>query len=137
MLLSFALAGSGVDKDPAVANIDCIRDMGLPTFTSIARRAHVGGTVVAVVTAGSSGKAALISVSGPQKDRGEEVKMFLEDETTYRSSCAGKQIRLLFEFRLEGVPEQSPVTKVRFRPPNQFVIISAPRLGAFDQSQTR
>ena len=130
LLLAAVLAGSGDDKVPAT-NIECIRDMGVPTFTSVARRAHEGGVVTVIVTPDSAGKAARVAVSGPQKDLGEEVQMFLEDDTTYQPGCAGKPISLVFEFRVEGQPEQCPLAKVRFKPPNQFVITSAPRLPAF------
>lgn len=125
--------GLAAADSPPPSDMACIRDLGIPTFTSVARRAHTGGTITAVVTIGPSGKSSAVSVSGTQADLGEEVKIFLEDDTTYQLTCSGKKVTLTFEFRLEGQPVSNPWTKVRFLPPNRFVIISNPMLPAIDR----
>ncbi|HEV1287229.1 MAG TPA: hypothetical protein VNU44_18055 [Bryobacteraceae bacterium] len=109
------------------ADLGCIREMSVPTYSHVARRSATGGTVRAVVTIGPSSKAGKIEISGAESNLAEEVRIILDGATSYEEGCAGKQVELIFTFRLQGDPEWTPPVFVRFAPPNRFIIISRPK----------
>jgi hypothetical protein len=106
--------------------VGCIKELQVPMYTSVARRSPAGGTVRARITIGNSGKAEALSLDSKDPDLKQEVKLFL-GPASFMANCAGRQVLLLFTFRLEGEPEPNPPVFVWFRGPNEFVIVSAPR----------
>ena len=131
ILVTPALVWSQVSSQPSRGaphdDLSCVKEMTIPTFTYLARRANQGGTVRAVVTVASSGAAGKIETFASSKDLAEEVRAFLSEEATFAKTCGGTLIEMFFTFRLEGEAEPSPQVKVRFQPPNHFTIISRPR----------
>jgi hypothetical protein len=99
----------------------------VPGYTHVARRSEKGGDVRAVVGVGKSGKAGNIETVAADPNLAEEVLNYLTYATTYDEACVGKKVEILFTFRLEGEAEWTPPVKVRFQPPNHFVIRSRPR----------
>ena len=81
----------------------------------------------AVVKVGANGKAAHVRTPGADKNLAEEVRNTLTDGTSYDRSCKGSEIEIDFTFRLEGEADARPLTKVKFEPPNHFIIISEPQ----------
>ena len=110
----------------APASLDCIKELSVPRYTYLARRAATGGTAKAVVTVGPGGKVDTVDIITSEPDIGQEVRTYLVERSTYVEACVGRKVELLFTFRLEGKPEWHPPVWVRFRPPNQFIIISRP-----------
>jgi hypothetical protein len=111
----------------SAADLACIKELGIPSYSHTARRAPEGGTVRAVVKIGPLGRAAKIETNGANPDLAEEVRNFLSEATTYKEGCANKRVELIFTFQLEGDPEWTPQVFVRFAPPNHFTIVSRPK----------
>ena len=111
----------------APAGLECVEEITLPRYTYVARRAPTGGTVRALVTIGRLGKAGEVTFVSSDPDLAQEVRNYLGSSTTYKEACEGKQIELLFTFKLEGESELDPPVWIRSRPPNHFLIVSRPR----------
>jgi len=111
----------------ASKDLGCVERMKIPGYSFIARRSPKGGTVRAVVTVGSAGKAGSIDFGTSDANLAEEVRGYLSSETKYSEGCEGKTVELLFTFRLEGEAEWTPPVFFEFRPPNHFIIKSRPR----------
>jgi hypothetical protein len=111
----------------AAAGLDCVKEIELPQYSFIARRSPAGGTVRAIIKIGHNGKPVTISMPKADDNLAEEVRGTLTDGTLYVESCAGQEVELVFVFRLEGKPADTPFTTFRFQPPNRFVIISEPK----------
>jgi hypothetical protein len=109
------------------SDLDCIKDIELPTYSFVARRSQTGGTVTAIVTVGQDGKASRVTTPDADANLAEEVRDSLSDGTSYLPSCAGKNLTIVFTFKLEGEPVDNPYTSIHFEPPNHFVIISRPK----------
>lgn len=111
----------------ASAGIDCIREIELPRYSFVARRAPAGGTVKALIMIGKSGRPVTIRTPNSDENLAEEVRDTLRDNTSYSGACQGKEIEIVFTFRLEGKPSEYPMTSVHFQPPNHFVLVSEPK----------
>jgi hypothetical protein len=123
-LLFSAAACSGAS---ASAGLECVKALELPRYSFIARRAPQGGTVRAVVKLGASGGPTAILTPGADANLAAEVREALTEETRYLDSCRGKELELVFTFRLEGEAREYPETRVEFQTPNQFIITSQPK----------
>jgi len=108
--------------------IACIEEVEIPRYSAVARLALKTGTVRAHVKIGKDGRLSNVTLEAPDPNLADEVRGWLEHTGRFRPPCAGREVTLLFTFRLEGEATHYPFAIVRFRPPNHFIIISQPRL---------
>lgn len=108
----------------SAAEISCVKELELPRFAT-AGRSPSGGTVVAKIEL--EGGYPRINVRSRPKDKSleAEVKYHLSERAKYKTSCTG-QMELSFTFAVEGESSYTPVTRVFFKPPNAFVIVTQP-----------
>src|SRR5580704_2760349 len=125
LTLFTALTGAQATKCLAADRLICIKEMGIPWYTHVARRSS-GGDVTARVRVGAHGKAASILTPGADLNLAKEVEQFLMIDTSYLESCEGQELEVVFTFRFEGQPANQPWTHVRFLPPNHFILITQP-----------
>ena len=131
ILLAFAAFPCAVFGNDG--GLGCIKDLGLPRYTHVARRSVNGGTVEALINIGRSGKVGSIEIrDDADADLSAEVRDFLTLETVYSEACEGKQVQIIFTFTLTDTPEGNPPVWVRFQPPNHFFIISRPKKPNFN-----
>ena len=125
LLILFCYCFSAFGAEPA--GMACIKEMMVPDYTAVARRSPTGGTIKATISIGRNGEADRVDTSGSDPDLADVVRGYLSKAATYSTGCQGKQVHLVFTFRLEGAPELTPPVFFAFRPPNHFVIISRPQ----------
>jgi hypothetical protein len=86
-----------------------------------------GADVDVEVTVGEDGRAsAFVLNPRPLRPLDLELEYYLRSRTTYDAKCSGKKVRLRFSFRVDGEPQYIPFVRVRFRPPNHFLISTQP-----------
>lgn len=111
-----------------LTGLACIKEMLLPSYGAIARRAAHPGSVISHAVVGENGK--LVSLHSTARDPFliREVETFLRYNTSFDSTCHGEEITLKFTFILDNswASSRSPQVKIRFRGPNEFVIESGP-----------
>lgn len=112
--------------------VACIEEMEIPRYSYVARLALKTGTVHALVKIGEGGRLSDVILDAPDPRLADEVRGWIKHTARFRPSCAGREVRLLFTFRLEGEPTHYTFAIVRFRPPNHFIIISQPLLSIIE-----
>jgi hypothetical protein len=112
--------------------ISCIEEIEIPRYSAVARLALRTGTVQTRVKIGKKGRPVEIILESPDPKLADEVRGWLKHTGRFRAVCQGREIHLLFTFRLEGEPTPNPFAIIRFRPPNHFIIISQPMLPVID-----
>jgi len=108
--------------------VGCIEEIEIPRYSAVARLALKPGTVRAQIKIGKNGQLSDVTLEAPDPMLANEVRGWLKHTGRFRPSCAGREVTLLFTFRLEGEATHYPFAIVRFRPPNHFIIISQPSL---------
>ena len=87
---------------------------------------YIPTTVEVVVRIGKGGSVESIRYSNSNALLQIELDHFFKDATTYRSGCQGRSVTFVVRYLVEGTPTDNPVSEVRFRPPNEFVVICRP-----------
>ena len=108
--------------------VGCIEEIEIPRYSAVARLALKPGTVRAQIKIGKDGQLSDLTLEAPDPNLADEVRGWVEHTGRFRPSCVGREVTLLFTFRLQGEATHYPFAIVRFRPPNHFIIISQPRL---------
>lgn len=122
-------AARGADKWQGVG---CVEEIEIPRYSAVARRAINPGTVRALIKIGKEGRLGDVTLEAPDPNLADEVRGWVKHTGRFRPSCVGRQVTLLFTFRLEGEATHHTFAIVRFRPPNHFIIISQPTLPIID-----
>ncbi len=124
----------GQTKQPAPeqndSNMSCVERLEIPGYPVLAAQARIQGTItvsVALTTDGSVGKVETEVASKYSQARslfGTPVWKAIR-EAKFRSDCAGKTVRLIFHFDLEGTAGLQTKGTVLFGYPNTFWIVAA------------
>ena len=106
-------------------NIACVERIALPQYPELARQRRVEGAVNATVVLSPHAAAELITTDfASRNDKVIGILIRTVEDTiraaTYRSSCGGKTLSFVFDFRISG--KQSAA----FGYPNKFWITSEP-----------
>jgi hypothetical protein len=112
--------------------VGCVEEIEIPRYSAVARLALKTGTVRALIKIGKEGRLGDVTLDAPDPRLADEVRGWVKHTGRFLPSCAGREVTLLFTFRLEGEATHYPFAIVRFRPPNHFIIISQPRLPVID-----
>lgn len=109
----------------AVDNMQCVVELEVPRYSWIARgAAQDTGTVSVDFLVGRHGTIADMHGNGPDPRLIEEAESFLKAGAKLLPSCEGRRVQLLFTFQMDGEARDYPFTRVKFRPPNHFIIVS-------------
>jgi hypothetical protein len=111
--------------------LGCVVDLELPQF-AVAGSVPDGGSVEARVQLGAGGHPTAFKFDSTNRLLSTEVEYHLRERTVYRTDCADKEVKLQFTFKVEGTAARCPFSKVRFLPPNHFVITTQPVQSAPD-----
>lgn len=125
-----AVAGAALAFGAMGAEISCIEELELPRF-AVVNGSPGGETVTARIEFGREAPLFTLTSIPKEKRLEEEVRYHLGDLAKYRRTCTGT-VELQFIFKVEGRPTYAPYTRVLFRPPNAFVIITQPVLPSVD-----
>ena len=128
------VSGAGtISAQQQSTGLACIKEMLLPGYGSIARKAKQTGSVTANVTIGQIGDISDLKTTSPDPFLAQEVEVFLRYNTRFRQDCSGKTVQVIFTFALEGHPVPDPTVRVTFKGPNEFVIRSQPQAPITDR----
>jgi hypothetical protein len=122
--LGIALAQSNQDTEP---NTSCIERLQVPVYPPLAAAARVSGSVTATINLTTNG-----TIESTNMEVGSSipnVKLLLTPAversirgSTFRKTCDGKSVRLVFHFGFDS----DPYKRVSFGYPNQFWISVIP-----------
>jgi hypothetical protein len=124
-----AVSASGAN-DP----MTCVQDLALPgprgLFTVIP------ATVVAHIVIGTDGTAKSVDYEGAKPIFKYALDEYFRKKTRYVKACDGKTINFTIHYRVEGQKTSFPVWEVRFRPPDEIVVLSHPIEPSLDPVRT-
>jgi hypothetical protein len=101
--------------------MSCVERLEMPVYPPLARAAHITGAVATTVTASADG---LIHVSFSQSAHpllttAVENALHL---SVFRKDCAGKSIKVIFNFVIDAKSDPSRSARISFGYPDQFWI---------------
>ncbi len=110
-------------------NMACIERLEVPTYPPLAGAARISGVVIPTVLLGDGGSVASISFTA---DNGKPHPILVHAaekslrNSTFARTCAGQQVKVVFNFKLEGGPVSRGrwIPSVSFIYPNEFWIIA-------------
>jgi hypothetical protein len=127
LLLYPTIGVFAVGQDNTDPGTSCIERLRIPVYPQIAKAARLQGTVTATVLLSPMASVRAIEKAFSPDSQGMG-NLFTHDidkalmETVYRSDCGGKRVTLIFDFRIVGEPNDSPVEFAYFGYPNKFWI---------------
>jgi len=111
--------------------MDCVNEMTMPyalgqIFTSIP------ATIEVRVTIGRNGRARSVDYGDAKPILKLALDQFFKEEASYLSACEGRTIAFTVRYLIDGAPTPYPLSKIRFRSPNEFVVIAHPMEPSLD-----
>jgi hypothetical protein len=111
--------------DAAENPMACVEEITMPYVTS-GMVMSIPANIQIHVLIGSNGVAQKIDYSSGAPVLKHELDFYFKDGTRYSKRCKGKTISFLVQYLVEGNETIRPVSEVRFRPPNEFIVRSHP-----------
>ncbi len=124
----FALVGIAYAQDSDF-NMSCVERLEIPQYPPLAHAAVIQGSLTATATLGSDGVVETKIVGHPLLT--EAVKTAI-GASTFRKSCAGKSVTVVFNFVIEKTYNSN--ARFSFGFPNQFWISVLPGPPMFEVS---
>jgi len=84
------------------------------------------------ITIGGDGRAKEIEFHDATGIVTLDLERYFKKETRYRQSCNGKTISFIVRYVVRENTTSSPACQVRFRPPNEFIVLCHPVEPALD-----
>lgn len=109
----------------------CVEEITMPYVTP-GMVMSIPANVEVHVLIGRDGKAQKIDYSAGTSLLRHELGEYFKDLTRYKKACEGRTISFTVRFLVEGNETVRPVSEVRFRPPNEFIVRSHPVTPALD-----
>jgi hypothetical protein len=113
----------------------CVEEITMPYVTS-GMVMSLPADIEVHVLIGSNGIAEKIGYGGGTPALRLELDYYFKEKTRYTKACKGRTISFTVRYLVEGNETQHPVSEVRFRPPNQFIVRSHPVIPALDPFPT-
>ena len=126
--LAISLASSivlGARQVEETSNVACVKRLQLPIYPPIAQDARLSMSLTTAIVLASDGSAQSISFERISGERADLAKLFFSEleramrRSQFSSTCGGKTVRLVFEFRMNGNP---PDKMMWFGFPNRFEV---------------
>jgi hypothetical protein len=131
MLFSTALLLSCSAVDGAENPMDCVEEITMPSITG-GLMTSIPATVEIRVLIGEHGMAREVDYGNARPVFRLELDEYFRRKTRYLGACNGKTIRFKIRYVVEGNRTSRPVSEVRFRPPNEFIVLCHPVEPALD-----
>jgi len=109
----------------------CVEEITMPRVTP-GMVTSLPANIEVHVLIGSNGVAQKVDYSSGTPALRRELDFYFKDGTSYSKACNGRTIRFTVRYLVEGNKTQGPVSEVRFRPPDEFIIRSHPVIPAVD-----
>jgi hypothetical protein len=105
--------------------MDCVTEMTMPYVTG-GMMMNIPATIQVRVTIGKNGRADKVDYGDVKPIVRFELDGYFKRETHYLPACEGRTINFTVRYLVEGIPTRFLVSKVLFRPPNEFVVVAHP-----------
>lgn len=103
----------------------CAKELKVPLYNpGPIWQAQLSGTASVRITI-KGAKAESVTVTGVHEGLGEWIKTELS-ESVFNQVCDAMTIEMTLTYRLEGRRARSPISEVRYLPPNDFIITARP-----------
>lgn len=133
------LLGSGFGRETAKAqnpfepetHAACVARIQAPAYSTAARQARAEGTITVSVFLSAEASVDLITAQFKSKAQ-RAIGILMESveaavrEASYRGTCGGETVVLIFDFTIAGRPSDNPKQSVSFGYPNKFWIVTEP-----------
>ena len=106
---------------------ECVEDLQLPTHGALSLVARIEGKVVLSFKVDSNEQASDVEhvyVGHPLLFK--QAREALQ-EWRFKRECAEKKVKLIFDFRIRGLPMQQPYQYHTIQPPDTLIITSTPQ----------
>ena len=123
LVVSLTLASAAVCL--AEGPMDCVTEMTMP-YAIGQMMASIPARIEVQVTIGKDGLASSADYGHIKPLMRIALDQYFKEQSRYRPSCAGRKITFTLRYLVEGIPTPVPSSQVRFRPPNEFVIVAHP-----------
>jgi len=123
-------AASAQSNPVAESHASCIERLQMPAYPKLADAARVSGTLTATITLAPDGSIQnTVLEMGPRKSLFSKAVEEALRASTFRRSCAGKSVILIFHFVLAtDLDKNSLPQTISFGYPNQFWISVPPQI---------
>jgi hypothetical protein len=108
----------------AAGPMDCVSEITMPDVAGIMM--EIPTTIQVRVTIGKDGRAAKVDYGSARPIIRFELDRSFKRENRYLSVCENRTITFIVRYLVEGDPTPFPVFKVKFRPPDEFVVVAHP-----------
>ena len=129
--LSYILvnSASAQQNTPAVQpnrqnDLECVEELNIPVYAGALWRAQVTGDVMVSIQILADRRAKAVA-----KSTHISLSKYVEQEiikSKFRPACMGRTIEIFLRYRQEGLIDEGPVNRLKFRPPNRFEVIACP-----------
>ncbi|MGA3096573.1 MAG: hypothetical protein ABSF25_08990 [Bryobacteraceae bacterium] len=103
----------------------CVEELTMPHY-NFAMTGEIPATVGVSVAIGPGGRAESIKLSPADTPLRFELLDDFGPRTRYSGSCQGKTIVFVVRYLVEGERTDFPIAEVRYRPPNEIVVVCRP-----------
>ena len=111
--------------------MNCIEEISMPYVTGEIMMS-LPATVYVHVLIGDHGVAKRIDYGGAKPVLRLVLDRYFKDKTRYLGACKGKTISFTVRYVVQGNRTALPVSEVRYRPPNEFLVLCHPVEPALD-----
>lgn len=110
-------------------HIGCVERIPMPAYSVAAIKAHAEGTVTASVVLSPRSSIELVTTqvkSKTPKLTGLLIELAEKSITaaSFRDTCAGETVALVFEFKINGKPSENAKQSTAYGYPNKFWIVA-------------
>jgi hypothetical protein len=111
--------------------MDCVREITMPN-TYFFVSPLIPATIEVHITIGTNGKALSVDYGNAKPTFRTELDEYFIGTARYVEACAGKTINFTVRYVVEGQRTSIHSSEVRFKPPNEIIIVCHPLEPAVD-----
>jgi hypothetical protein len=122
--------------------VACVERLQMPGYSTLARQVRAEGTITASVSLTT--RASIQEINTEFKSKTQRVVGLLIPlvekaimDATFRPTCAGETVVLIFDFKIAGQPSYNPRQSAAFGYPNKFWIVTEPESLRMESSKGR
>src|SRR5262249_37933893 len=112
---------------PLTDNAACVERLELPKYPLLARQARLVETLSVTIMLDGSAAVEKITAKADLNNNGAQGVLFIPVQNAilhkahFRQDCAGKEVILVFDFRITGDPSDAEQQEAAFGFPNPFL----------------
>jgi len=129
LLLTAALClwAAGAEAAAPASICECVAELRMPAFSSLARSTSPSVTVDVQLQLDSAGRIQSTLFQGGDEGHHADINIALS-QSKFVPACFGKALTMRFTFEIAGEPREYSTVLVTFRGPNHFVLQTHPLL---------